>query len=55
MSVGIFFLGFAVGVLFCELCEYVVRKTNERLEKVEAQLKIEEDIKELKKELEKEK
>ena len=49
---GIFFLGFAFGIIFCEACEYCVRKSNEGLKKIENELLVEE-LNKLKEQIEK--
>ena len=49
---GIFFLGFAIGVIFCEGCEYCVKKANQKLKKVENELLVE-DLNKLKEQIEK--
>jgi len=47
-----YFLGFAFGVIFCELCEYCVKKSNEGLKKVENELLVAE-LNKLKEQIEK--
>jgi hypothetical protein len=47
-----FLLGFAFGIIFCECCEYLVKKSNEKLKKVENDLLVE-DLNKLKEQIEK--
>lgn len=47
-----FLLGFAFGVIFCEGCEYLVKKSKDKLKKVENELLVE-DLNKLKEQIEK--
>jgi|EP01044_Picomonas_judraskeda_P002216 hypothetical protein len=47
-----FLLGFAFGVIFCEFCEYCVKKSNEKLKEIERGLLVE-DLNKLKEQIEK--
>tara|TARA_R110000796_G_scaffold7331_6_gene25194 strand:+ start:1868 stop:2029 length:162 start_codon:yes stop_codon:yes gene_type:complete len=49
---GIFLLGFAVGIIFCEVCEFCVKKSNESLKKIENELLVGE-LNKLKEQIEK--
>lgn len=47
-----FLLGFAVGIIFCEGCEYFVKKSKDKLKKIENELLVEE-LNKLKEQIEK--
>tara|TARA_R110000851_G_scaffold4609_3_gene18733 strand:+ start:529 stop:690 length:162 start_codon:yes stop_codon:yes gene_type:complete len=49
---GIFLLGFAFGIVFCEACEFCVKKSNENLKKIENELLVGE-LNKLKEQIEK--
>ena len=49
---GILFLGIAIGIIFCEVCETISKKANKKIKEVENDLILEE-INKLKEQVEK--